>query len=163
MYRICVHVLNINKRKNIPCAAPSLSSFPMGKKLNTTQRGAAQGILVLLFLFTSTKKSAVVTWHWPNSYMLFTSLNEIEAYQWYGIIWLCTINKVKKNIEFASSKVKFSARMIRIEMKNETLFWMITIQMVMCVLPKLIDCLPVKKSVEAIVTAHHNVIYISAY
>ena len=40
------------KRSNPPCAAPPLSSFPMGKKLDTTQRGAAQGGFLLFILFT---------------------------------------------------------------------------------------------------------------
>ena len=46
------------KRRNPPCAAPPLSSFPMGKKLDTTQRGASQGGFLLLSLFTAfwTKK-----------------------------------------------------------------------------------------------------------
>ena len=43
--------INIDKRRMVPFAAPSLSSFSMGKKLNTTERGAAQGSFLLLFLF----------------------------------------------------------------------------------------------------------------
>ena len=45
------YIINIPKRRNPPCAAPPLSSFPMGKKLDTTQRGAAQGVFLLLGLF----------------------------------------------------------------------------------------------------------------
>ena len=32
--------ININKRTNVPSATPSLSSFPIGKKLNTTREEA---------------------------------------------------------------------------------------------------------------------------
>ena len=52
VFNALIYLININKRTNVPSAAPSLSSFPMGKKLNTTQRGATQGTFVLLFLFT---------------------------------------------------------------------------------------------------------------
>ena len=33
-------MVNINKRTNVPSATPSLSSFPIGKKLNTTREEA---------------------------------------------------------------------------------------------------------------------------
>ena len=46
-------MINGPKRRNPPCAAPPLSSFPMGKKLDTTQRGASQGGFLLLGLFIS--------------------------------------------------------------------------------------------------------------
>ena len=45
------HYVNRPKRRNPPCAAPPLSSFPMGKKLDTTQRGAPHGGFLLLSLF----------------------------------------------------------------------------------------------------------------
>ena len=48
---LCGEVINRLKRRNPPCAAPSLSSFPMGKKLDTTERGAVQGGFLLLVLF----------------------------------------------------------------------------------------------------------------
>ena len=61
------HVVNRPKRRNQPCAAPSLSSFPMRKKLDTTQRGASQGGLLLLGLFISND------WESQNCYwMLFS-------------------------------------------------------------------------------------------
>ena len=43
--------VNRLKRRNPPCAAPPLSSFPVGKKLDTTQKGAPQGGFLLLSLF----------------------------------------------------------------------------------------------------------------
>ena len=45
------YIVNRMKRRNPPCAAPPLSSFPMGKKLDTTQRGASQGVFLLFILF----------------------------------------------------------------------------------------------------------------
>ena len=52
--------VNRPKRRNPPCAAPPLSSFPMGKKLDTTQRGASQGGFLLLGLFICVQINVVV-------------------------------------------------------------------------------------------------------
>ena len=56
---MCSWQLNRMKRRNPPCAAPPLSSFPMGKKHDTTQRGASQGGFLLFILFISPKELEV--------------------------------------------------------------------------------------------------------
>ena len=45
------HSKQTQETKSTLRCALSLSSFPMGKKLNTTQRGASQGGFLLLGLF----------------------------------------------------------------------------------------------------------------
>ena len=69
MYYVkCNIILNRMKRRNPPCTAPPLSSFPMGKKLDTTQRGASQGGFLLFILFIT---------HWQTKILLYNSPENI--------------------------------------------------------------------------------------
>ena len=95
-----VYIINRPKRRNPPCAAPSLSSFPMGKKLDTTQRGASQGGIFLLGQYINmirlalTKNNHVFYCDWRCALFLWCKVfskrkaEEDSSWKWEDAVWV---------------------------------------------------------------------------